>query len=151
MGGYLAGYGAGEERREKIWWRVALGVLACAILAGILYFQFRNYSEEKQVKEFLARLKAGDYKSAYSLWGCSDEHPCPQYTFEKFMEDWGPKSPHADAAAAKINKIKSCNAGIIEFIQFPGQSEDVQLWVERKDKVLGFAPWPVCDPRMKVP
>ena len=146
----MAGYGAGEERRNKTIRWIILSALLVAILGGIGYFQFRNYQEEKQVTTFLDVLKRGDYKAAYAMWGCTDSQPCPQYAFNKFMEDWGPQSQHANVASAKLAKTKSCDSGIIKIVEFPGH-DDVQLWVERRDKVLGFAPWPVCNPRMQVP
>ncbi len=150
MAGYLENYGEGEERRGKIirWIVLSAVLLAIAAIAG--YFQFRNYLEEKQIGIFLEQLKRQDYKAAYAMWGCTDAHPCPQYAFGKFLEDWGPKSSHANIASAKLAKTKSCDTGIIQFIEFPGHDE-VQLWVDRRDKVLGFAPWPVCNPRMQVP
>lgn len=150
MAGYLEGYGAGEASREKTIRWIILSVVLLAIAAVAGYFQFRNYREEKQIGIFLEQLKRQDYKAAYALWGCTDAHPCPQYAFNKFLEDWGPKSPHANIASAKLAKTKSCDTGIIQFVEFPGQ-DDVQLWVERRDKVLGFAPWPLCNPRMQVP
>jgi hypothetical protein len=150
MASYLEGYGVGEERREKTIRWIVLSAILFAVLGIGAYFQFRNYREEKQIQAFFDALKRKDYKSAYAMWGCTDAHPCPQYAFDKFMEDWGPKSPHADVASAKVTKTKSCDTGIIQFVEFPGDGE-VQLWVERRDKVLGFAPWPVCNPRMQVP
>ena len=146
----MEGYGAGEERRGKIIRWIVLSVVLVAIVGTAGYFQFRNYREEKQIGKFLELLKQQNYKIAYGMWGCTDSHPCPQYAFNKFLEDWGPKSPHANIESAKLAKTKSCDTGIIQFIQFPGQ-DDVQLWVERRDRVLGFAPWPVCNPRMQVP
>jgi hypothetical protein len=150
MAGYLEGYGAGEERREKTIRWIVLSAVLLAIIAIVAYYQFRNFREEKQITTFLEYLKRQDYKAAYGMWGCTDAHPCPQYAFNKFMEDWGPGSQHANIAAAKLAKTKSCDTGIIQFLEFPGQPE-VQLWVERRDKTLGFAPWPVCNPRMQVP
>lgn len=149
MPGYLEGYGEGEERRGKIIKWTALAVLIIAVLAGALYFILRDRSEKKRVEAFFDDLKRKDYTSAYELWGCSQAHPCPQYAFNKFMEDWGPASPHANVDTAKITKTKSCSTGIIQFVQFPG--DEVQLWVERRSKAIGFAPWPVCNPRMQAP
>lgn len=146
----MEGYGAGDERRGKIIRWIVLSVVLAAILGSAGYFQFRNYREEKQIGKFLELLKQQNYQTAYGMWGCTDSHPCPQYAFNKFLEDWGPKSPHSNIESAKLAKTKSCDTGIIQFIQFPGQ-DDVQLWVERRDRVLGFAPWPVCNPRMQVP
>lgn len=148
MPGYLEGYGEGEERRGKIIRWTALGILLAALLTGALYYVLRDRGEKRQLANFLEDLKRKDYKSAYALWGCNDQHPCREYSFNKFMEDWGPSSPHANADAAKVTTTKSCSTGIIQFVQFPG--DEVQLWVERRSKTIGFAPWPVCNPRMQV-
>jgi hypothetical protein len=149
MPGYLDQYGAGDERREKIIKRLILSVLAVAIAGGTLYFLFRNYREEGKMKAFLADLRKQDYKSAYAHWGCTDAQPCKDYPFDKFMEDWGPKSPHANAAAARVLKTRSCSTSIIQVLDFGG--EEVNLIVDRKTQTVGFAPWPVCNPRMQVP
>ena len=146
---YLDTYGVKDARREKIVKRMALAGVIILILGLIGYFQFRNYAEEKQVKTFIELLERGDYKAAYSLWGCTDATPCPHYAFDKFMEDWGPSSPQAKIAEAKLATTKSCDSGIIQILRFPDNHE-VLLWVERGDKSIGFAPWPICNPRMKV-
>lgn len=146
MAGYLETYRAGEERREKILKRGAIALLVLLILGAILYFRFRDYAEEKRIRQFLGALEQKDYRTAYQFWGCSVDNPCRDYNFDRFMEDWGPSSKHANAAAAKLTTTKSCSAGVIQYVQFP--SDEVQLWVERKDKTIGFAPWPICNPRM---
>jgi hypothetical protein len=146
---YLDTYGVRDARREKIIkWLLAIAAIV-SVVGVALYFQFRNYAEERQVKAFLQHLRNGNHKEAYALWGCTDANPCPHYPFDKFMEDWGPASPQARIADARIVNTKSCEGGIIQFLQFPDNHE-VQLWVERRDKSIGFAPWPVCNPRMKV-
>lgn len=150
MAGYLDSYGAGEERREKIVKRLILGALAALVIAATLYFLFRNWREDRQTRLFLDLLNKRDYQSAYQLWGCTPAAPCRDYSFERFMEDWGPKNPRGDAAAARITKTRSCASGVIFTLEY-GKDESVLLWVERKDKVLGFAPWPSCNPRMTAP
>ena len=140
MAGFLEGYGTGEARRERtVLWLVLTGI-GLVILGVILFFIFRNYREERLVKEFLEDLRRKDYKAAYALWGCTDTQPCPQYVFPKFMEDWGPQSPYANAENARVVQVNSCDTGIIETIEFPGK-RDVQLWVDRANRNIGFAPW----------
>jgi hypothetical protein len=146
MAGYLETYRAGEERRENILKWIAIGFVVAAILGIILYFQLRDRAEKQRIQAFLSTLGTKDYKKAYEFWGCTFEKPCRDYSFDRFMEDWGPNSAHANVSGAKMTTTKSCNAGVIQFVQFP--NDEVQLWVERKDKIVGFAPWPVCNPRM---
>lgn len=149
MSGFLEGYGAGEERRERLIKRAALSALAVAVLGGGLWFWLRNWREERQVSRFLELLQRKDYPGAYHLWGCTETKPCRDYSFEKFLEDWGPKSTHTDLATLRVVKTRSCRGGIIKALQFPG--DEVLLWVERKDLTLGYAPWPVCNPRIPSP
>ncbi|MCX6638567.1 MAG: hypothetical protein NT090_26230 [Acidobacteria bacterium] len=150
MTGFLDSYGAGEERREKIVKRLVLGALVALVIAAALYFVFRNWGEDRQARLFLDLVKKQDYQSAYRLWGCTPVTPCRDYRFEKFMEDWGPKSPHGNTAAARIAKTRSCAGGVIYTLEY-GKDDSLLLWVGREDKVLGYAPWPSCNPRMPAP
>lgn len=147
---FMEGYGVEDARRERWRKRALLGLIAGLIVSGILYFKFRNFREERQVTEFLDLLTRQDYKAAYALWGCTDANPCPDYALDKFMEDWGPKSPQADVKSMREVSTKSCTSGIIKTLKF-GNNPEVQLWVSRGDRILSFAPWPICNPRMQVP
>jgi hypothetical protein len=148
--GFLDSYGAGAERREKIVKRMVLGALAALVVAVTLYFVFRNWGEDRQARLFLDLLKKQDYQSAYRLWGCTPATPCRDYRFEKFMEDWGPQSAHGNTAAVRIAKTRSCADGVIYTLEY-GKDDSLLLWVGREDKVLGYAPWPSCNPRMPAP
>ncbi len=140
MASYLEDYGEAQARRSrKLRWLI-LTPLIVILIATVAYFKFRDYSEYKRAANFLDLLKKKDYKSAYALWGCTDQKPCPQYAFDKFMEDWGPSSPMRNPDQARISGKKGCKTGVINFVQVPGQ-EDVQLWVDRRTGEIGFAPW----------
>ncbi|HUS05600.1 MAG TPA: hypothetical protein VMZ52_04870 [Bryobacteraceae bacterium] len=140
MAGFLEGYGTSEVRREKtVLWLVGTAI-GLAILAVVLFFYFRNYREERLVKAFLQDLQRKDHRAAYALWGCTEAQPCPQYSFDKFMEDWGPQSVYGDAGGGRVAQVNSCDTGIIETIEFPGKP-DAQLWVDRRNFNIGFAPW----------
>ena len=147
MAGYLENFGAGEEQREKRRWRIVFSVLGLIVISGALYFAFRNYREEKQLTLFFDLLRQQNFKSAYEMWGCTEKTPCRDYSFDRFQEDWGSKSKHANLGSMKVVKTKSCDGGIIRIVDFGG-GDEVNLWVDRKDRTIGFAPWPVCNPRM---
>jgi hypothetical protein len=142
MPGYLDNYGAGEERRIKIIKTIVISVVSVVVLGGILFFVFRNFREERQVKQFLALLNARDYKGAYALFGCTDAKPCRAYSFEKFMEDWGPSSGH-NLVNARVTGSRSCGSGVILTVDY-GQNQQEKLWVERKNMVVGFPPFQGC-------
>jgi len=147
MPGYLEAYGAGSEKREKIVRRVALVVLVVLVAGTALYFLLRNFRETRQANLFFELLARKDYSAAYALWGCSPTSPCRDYTMDKFVQDWGPTSAHADLSTFKITKTRSCTAGVIFEAQFGSNPPDY-LWVDRETKDIGFAPWPVCNPRL---
>jgi hypothetical protein len=150
MASYLETYGAAEEQRAK---RVRLIknsaiVLGSVLLVGlILYGIFKNRSEEQQANAFVSRLQAHDYQGAYTVWGCSDAHPCKDYPFDKFLEDWGPKSAHADQSSAKIGLSQSCGSGVVIRLDYKGSEEPVSLEIERSTKAISFAPWAECPGR----
>ena len=72
---------------------------------------------------------------------------------DKFLEDWGPKSAHADASKLQIVSTRGCSGGVIFEVR-SGASEPDYLWVERGTRNVGFAPLAdlfgraVCDPRV---
>lgn len=150
MSGYLEGYGVSEVRRERIWHRIALVLLVIAVAGGLGYYFFRDWREQRQARQFLELLQQKNYDAAYRMWGCDPANPCRDYSMAKFMEDWGPKAEHPDPNKMKLGEKKSCKTGIIQDVNYPG-AEPVQLWVERQDLRLSFAPWPVCDPRWQAP
>jgi len=145
MAGYLDQYGAGDERREKVRKRLLLSLLILVVAGGTLYFFFKNYRQERQVRQLFELLANKDYKSAYRLWGCTEDKPCRDYPFDKFMEDWGPASARKDVAGAHIAKSRSCGSGVIMTVNF-GNAQEEKLWVERKDLTIGFSPYPGCPP-----
>jgi len=145
MNEYLSSYGQGDERRGKLIKRTVLSVLGIAILGTTAFFYFRTWSEERAVNAFLSKLKAQDFKSAYATWGCTDATPCKYYPFEKFMEDWGPKSAQANTASAKIDETEPCGDAVIVTVTFD-KGNPVPLSVSNAG-VVGFAPWPQCPGR----
>lgn len=143
MAGYLEHYGAGEERRGKIIKILVILLVTLVLAGGSLFFYFHNFREERQVKQFLSQLGAGDYKAAYALFGCTDAKPCRYYPFDKFMEDWGPKSGHTDFREARITRSRSCGSGVLLTVDY-GNSKQEKLWVERRDMSIGFPPVQGC-------
>ena len=146
MSSYLEAYGSSEEQKAKRAKLVKLGILLLLVLvmvAAFGYVFFKNHSEEQRVKEFLEDLRKQDFQAAYRMWGCTESTPCRDYAFPKFMDDWGPKGSHADIGSAHIGMSQSCGTGVILRVDYKG-AEAVPLWVERRTRVVSFAPWPEC-------
>jgi hypothetical protein len=149
MAEFLEGYGVADARRSRIFWRVALAAVLAVVIGLALYFALRTYPARRKVNEFLVDLRQKDYPAAYRLWGCAvPSSPCRDYTFEKFMEDWGPLGPRPGAASGAIARTRYCGPGVVVTLQY-GQGSQVHLWYERKDSTIGSAPWPVCAPQPK--
>jgi hypothetical protein len=143
MAGYLDQYGAGEERRGKIIRNVVISVVALVVIGGALYFNFHNYREERQVKQFMSLLAGKDYKAAYALFGCTDAKPCRYYPIDKFIENWGPASGPSGFDSARVTRSRSCGSGVLLTVDY-GSNRQEKLWVERGDKSIGFPPVQGC-------
>lgn len=140
MSGYLDNYGAGEERRNKLIVRAVLAFLAIVVVSVAGYYGLRNRKEKGRIESFREILQRQDYKAAYTFWGCTDEKPCPHYRFDKFLEDWGPKSGHTDFSSMQPVRTVTCRDGYGQGWKFG--DDTVHLWVVREDQSLSFAPWP---------
>ena len=148
---YLEGYGAADAKREKTIRWIVLSILGSALLATILFFTFRDYSQESQIRNFLEAVQRNDLRTAYTFWGCSVESPCRDYPFNKFSEDWSPGGQNAKAiSGGKLSESERCGTGLIAVIS-PNGRDEVALWVERSTNVLGYAPYRECpEPKLRV-
>jgi hypothetical protein len=149
---FLHGYGESDARRERVLKRMLLAVLALAVVSAAGWFLSRDFTEKRQVRRFVELLEAKNYDEAYRLWGCDPASPCRDYSKEKFLEDWGPSGVYTRHQALKFGSKRSCEGGIIQYLEY-GKTEDdvVHIYVQRSDLTLGFAPWPVCNPRWQAP
>ncbi len=95
----------------------------------------------------MSRLQAHDYQGAYRLWGCSDAHPCADYPFDKFMEDWGPKSSPCRPVFGQDRSVAVLRLRSGDPLDYPGSEEPVTLDIERSTKIISFAPWAECPGR----
>lgn len=152
MAEFLEGYGHADEKRERIIKRIVIGVVVAAVLGLAGWFFFRDFREQQRVRSFFSLLEKQDYDGAYRMWGCDPANPCRDYTKEKFLEDWGPKGVYTRKRALKIAEKRSCENGIIQYVVYGDDEEDVvYLYVQRNSLTMSFAPWPVCNPRWQAP
>ena len=157
MSDYFSQYGNTGQTREKIirW------VLITMVLVALLWvadwglgvngtYNLRDWHEQYRAHQFFSLLGDKQYAAAYGLWGCDITHPCRDYSFQKFMEDWGPKSPAASLASRKVLSVRHCGTGVIESIDL-GSGDPVNLHIDAGDLTIGFAPWPICNPHWQAP
>ena len=147
MAGYLDHYGAGDERRIQKKKRIALSVVAFLLVAGVLYFLFKNFSQERQAKRFLEEIGAQNYKSAYARWGCTDQQPCRDYPFPEFLKDWGPQA--VPPGKFTVRDAEACGSGVMMDVD-TGAAGNRKLWVERSNLTLSFPPFPECPQRNRI-
>lgn len=142
MGSYLQQYGAGDERRIRIIKTIVIACVIVAILAIAAYLFFRNYPEKQMVKKFLAEVNAHQYDAAYRDWGCTPSHPCRDYDYNRFMQDWGAQV----SSPWKIASVEGCKTFVTVNVQANG-AELESLAVQRGNHSLSFAPAPECQER----
>lgn len=143
MAGFLDEYGVADERRERTIKRVVITVVILAIVSLSAFFFFRNRSETGVVNRFLTTLRDKNYQAAYAMWGCTPQTPCRYYSPERFIEDWGAAGIYKNPSEIKIEHVDACDTGVVFDLSYPGV-DDQGLWVERKTKILSFAPWARC-------
>jgi len=161
---YMSDYGAEDERRAQVRRKIVLILLVLFSAVFIWWMWFRNFTEERRLNEFVEALKTKNYQKGYAMFGCTSRTPCTDYTYPKFLEDFGPegrfknagqgvilRSGHTGTSARRfLLRFKppdDCPASIIRVLQFDGI--ELNLMVNREDGVIGFAPWPVCNPRVR--
>ena len=142
-----------EEPKSKLRRYVITGIaLAVLFTWGIWYFFFRFYPEERAAKRFFDTVVAGDFQAAYKIW-----KPSPSYSYQDFLEDWGPKGYYGPVKSYHIESAQSPRhggSGVIIVVEvspdqpFPADTDagknrrlkEVRLWVETRDKSLSFPP-----------
>lgn len=144
MGSYLQEYGKGDEQRGRTIKRIVLAAIAAVVVAIAAYLFFHNFPEKQVARHFLADLNGGHLDQAYRDWGCTSEHPCKNYDYNRFLEDWGPSKKVS--SPWKIASVDGCRSFVTINVQAPG-SELQSLAVERDNHSLGFAPSPECQER----
>jgi hypothetical protein len=145
MGTFFQQYGVEEARRNRIIRNIILSCVGLLVLGIVGYFVFHDYSEKQVAKRFLADVNAHRYEEAYRDWGCSRQHPCPNYDYGRFMEDWGPAKKITSPWT--ISSVDSCRSFLTLNVKAAG-AEVQSLSVQRSDGSLGYAPAPECQEKM---
>ncbi len=145
--GYLDQYGAGEERRNRIIIRSLGLVVTTAAVVSLSWYLLQNHHQESVVRSFVAAVKAGDFKTAYQVWGCSEQKPCSGYEFHRFLSDWSPQatveSGPPDAQVIGLSDSQSCNNGVLLTLQV-NKNRVETLWVTKAEDAISYAPYPIC-------
>lgn len=142
MPGYMEGYGAGEEARNRLIKRVVFIGLPAILVAVAAFFYFRTWSQERVVARFVDALEKKQLEAAYAMW-CTPESPCRFYPLDKFREDWAPDGVYGDTTKLQWGAVDYCGTGVVFEVNYPNQ-QPFGLWVERSTGLISFAPWQRC-------
>jgi len=141
-----------EEPQSKLRRWIISGLALALLISLTIGYMFRFYPEKRAVERFLDTLVAGDTARAYQLW-----KPSGSYTIQDFLEDWGPTGYYGPVKSYHIETAQNPRGGgsgviiVVElspYQPFPAandteknrRTKEVRMWVERKDKSLGFPP-----------
>jgi hypothetical protein len=115
------------------------------VLAGFTWY-FWDWPQERLVNQFFVALEARDLPKAFGIWNHDPDwvkHPeqYKSYPYGRFEVDWGHASDWGDIKTYKITMAKSSGSGVVVAVVVNGdRTHPVFLWVERKNKTLGFSP-----------
>src|SRR3990172_311808 len=123
-----------NPKTERLKKQLLIGIPLVLILSGYLYYEFKNYAEERAVSRFLSTVMQQDYQQAYQLW-----QPSKYYTFKNFEQDWGPNGVEGTIRDFDITNSHARGSGVLVDIRLNGQKE-ISLWVEKSNKSLSFPP-----------
>jgi len=121
-----------SEQQKRRW---IFGIVYILLAACFLYFEFRNLPQEWQVDSFLSAIQQQVHQKAYEIW-----KPAPSYTFQHFMEDWGPDGFIGQVNSFEIDNASSQGSGVLIFTVLNG-NKPLLLWAEKSDKSLSFSPF----------
>ena len=121
-----------------------VSVVAVLVIAVGVWF-FWNWPAEHRVNQFFAAIEAKDLPKAFGIWNHDpnwQQHAqqYAQYPYGRFETDWGHSSDWGDITTHKIVMSKSVGSGTVVGIDVNGQKTPTFLWVERKNKTIGFSP-----------
>jgi hypothetical protein len=119
----------------------------------LIYFTWLHMPQRIVTQRFFNVLVSGDMQHAYEVWKADPQ----RYSFKDFQDDWGPNGYYGPVKSYRIESANSpprSGSGIILIVEvspyspFPADDDisksratkEVRLWVENRDKSLGFAP-----------
>lgn len=138
-------YDESRARRRRIW--TAGVILAVVAIAALLWFN-RYWPEEHRVTQFFTQLQAKNYEGAYAIWmndpnWKQNPDAYKRYDFNHFYQDWGPGGEWGPIHSYKIvaaQKPRPDASGVVVGVRVNDRKQLCSVWVEFKDKTLGFSP-----------
>ena len=133
---------------------IITGVAALVLAFLFLWYwpgNLRFYKERNTVGHFMNEVAAGDFQAAYRTW-----KPSRTYSFNDFMEDWGPKGYYGPVKSFRLESTEgvrnspsaAVQVAVSPYQPFPDDNDEVKqnkiqriaLWVDPADQSISFAP-----------
>jgi hypothetical protein len=124
------------------------GVVIAAI---VIFWLLRFHTEYATMRRVMDAIESGNYQQAYQVW-----KPTKSYSYQDFMQDWGPDGYYGPVKSYQINyhltDTKGSNVEITvdlsPFQPFPpnddfvkrSKTKQARLWVASKDQSVSFPP-----------
>jgi hypothetical protein len=131
---------------RRLAFAVGAGIVIALITIAIL---LRFHTERNTVREVMNAIAVGDFQDAYKIW-----KPSPSYTYEDFLQDWGPDGYYGPVKSYRIDNhltqkkgsAVSITVDLSPYQPFPAdddgvkqsKSKQVRLWVQSSDQSLSF-------------
>ncbi len=132
--------------------RLILALVMVVVLAGIFWYFFRYWPEERVINKFFEAVERNDMEAAYGLYNGDpnwQQHPnqYDKYPFGQFQVDWGPSSEygkitshHVECSTEPPKKDFVTPTGVIVVVRINGRAETKSMWVEKKSKTITDSP-----------
>lgn len=142
-------YDPGPAQRRKRLITIAALVL---VVAGIVWYFFRFFPEERVINKFFEAVERNDMQTAYGLYmGDPDwqQHPdkYARYTLGQFSLDYGPTGDygkitthHVECSTNPPKRGDVTPTGVIVVVRINNRAETKSMWVEKKTKAITDSP-----------
>ena len=139
-----------DPRPAQRRWRLIAILALIVVLAGILWYFFRYWPEERVINKFFEAIERNDMQTAYGIYYNDpnwQQHPDKQpYPFGRFNLDWGPSgeygkitSHHVECATEPPKKVLT-PTGVIVVVRINNRAETKSMWVEKESKTITDSP-----------
>jgi len=134
---------------SKLKRRLIMAAVFIALGSAGLWWVLRYHTEKVTIYHFLSAVTAGDMQRAYQIW-----KPAPSYTYDRFLEDWGPNGYYSPAKSFNVKDTDhpsgcTCVDIIVQlspYQPFPekddfvkqAKTKEFKLRVEYKDQSISF-------------
>ena|SRR5579864_7653284 len=142
-----------RPRRRLTWLILAAVVVVIAAIAG--FYEYPYWRARGVINHFFQAIEAKNFEQAYGIWNADPDwkqhaNSYDKYTLSQFLLDWGPSSEYGVITTHSIEcmteppkKAFKSPTGVIVVVKINNRADpkdDVDLWVEKQTKTIGFSP-----------